>query len=161
LDGHFRPGPLPDGEYQLEVESFDPNGNPSGDQRYIITFKVINERTVTRVFNYPNPFSTDTRFVYTLTGDQEPEIFQIHVYTVSGRLIKVIDLKELGEAVVGNHITNYAWDGTDDYGDRLATGVYLYRVLLKMPGESTVRQVDTDGTEQYFSRGFGKMVIMR
>jgi len=168
----YKPGKLENGDYVLEVQSYDKKNNASGTMngvsnsmgnksaRYRIGFNVINESSITNVVNYPNPFSTSTRFVYTLTGTAEPEVFQIHIYTVSGRLIKVIDLKALGDIGFGNYITQYSWDATDDFGDRLANGVYLYKVKLKMPNNQSI-QLKTEHTEQYFSNGWGKMVLIR
>jgi hypothetical protein len=72
----------------------------------------------------------------------------------------VIDLKALGEVRIGRHLTAYAWDGRDDYGDRLANGVYLYRVILRMPGDAELKRRE-DGLESYFRSGWGKMVLMR
>ncbi|MEM7037670.1 MAG: hypothetical protein AAF570_11875, partial [Bacteroidota bacterium] len=89
---YFRPDRLEDGEYMLRVQGFDQSGNPAGKTEYEITFNVVNESAVSNVLNYPNPFSTSTRWVYTLTGAELPDIFEIHIYTISGRLIKVIDL---------------------------------------------------------------------
>ncbi len=158
---YFRPGPLEDGEYLLEVQAYDARRNPAGKTSYRIRFRVINESTITHVFNYPNPFSTSTRFVYTLTGSVLPEVFQIHIYTITGRLVKVIDLVELGEVSIGRHITNYAWDGTDENGDPLANGVYLYRVVIKMPEGKTLRINDPAENQRYFKGGWGKMYLMR
>ena len=87
-----------------------------------------------------------------------PEVFQIQIYTISGKQIKVIDLLEMGEVSVGRNITNYAWDGTDDFGDKLANGVYLYRTVVKMPNGYTERN---EGINQYFKNGWGKMYLMR
>ncbi|MCS7162760.1 MAG: C25 family cysteine peptidase [Bacteroidia bacterium] len=156
----FRPGHLEDGDYILSVEAFDKKRNRSGFLPYEVRFRVINQSTVTHVVNYPNPFSTSTRFYYELTGAVLPEVFQIHIYTVSGRLVKVIDLKALGEVRIGRHLTNYAWDGTDEYGDRLANGVYLYRVVLRMPEGHAIEQRE-EGMGRYFRGGWGKMVLMR
>ncbi len=156
----FYPGHLEDGEYLLEVQGKDKRENPSGKTNYAVRFQVINESTITDVVNYPNPFSTSTRFVYTLTGGVLPEVFKIYIYTVSGRLVKVIDLMETGDVRIGQNITNYAWDGRDEQGDLLANGVYLYKVVIKMPGESSLKKKDKD-TSEYFKNGFGKMYIMR
>lgn len=161
---YFYPGkdtPLEDGEYTLRVQGRDQNNNAAGkgENFYEIRFKVESKSTLTHVLNYPNPFSTSTRFVYTLTGMELPELFQIHIYTISGKQVKVIDLLELGDVHFGRNITNYAWDGTDEFGDQLANGVYLYRVVTKMPSETL--ELREEGTEQYFKNGFGKMVIMR
>lgn len=156
----FRPGRLEDGDYILSVEAQDKRYNRSGTKPYEIQFRIINESAITHVVNYPNPFSTSTRFYYELTGSVLPEVFQIHIYTVTGRLVKVIDLKALGEVRIGRHLTSYAWDGTDEYGDRLANGVYLYRVVLRMPGQASLARRE-DGLEGYFKSGWGKMVLMR
>ncbi len=160
----FFPGkitPLTDGNYTLRVQGRDQVGNTAAktEAYYEINFEVVSKSTVTQVLNYPNPFSTSTRFVYTLTGAETPELFQIHIYTISGKMVKVIDLLELGEAKVGKNITNYAWDGTDDYGDRLANGVYLYRVVTKYQGQQF--EMRDEGVDKYFNNGWGKMVIMR
>lgn len=156
----FRPGTLENGEYILGVEAFDKKRNRSGSVPYEVRFRIINESTISYVVNYPNPFSTSTRFYYELTGSVLPEVFQIHIYTVTGRLVKVIDLKALGEVRIGRHLTSYAWDGTDEYGDRLANGVYLYRVILRMPGEQAMERRE-EGLSSYFKGGWGKMVLMR
>ena len=37
---------------------------------------------------------------------------------------------------IGRNITDYKWDGTDQYGQKLANGVYLYRVLTNLNGKS-------------------------
>ncbi|MEM6634206.1 MAG: hypothetical protein AAF694_31305, partial [Bacteroidota bacterium] len=159
----FSPGldfALPDDTYTLRVQARDPSGNlaSSNGQFMELRFEVENDRTLTQVLNYPNPFSTSTRFVYTLTGEELPEVFQIQVFTLSGKQVKVIDLVELGDVHWGRNITEYAWDGTDEYGDPLGNGVYLYRTVVKFPSGFTLR---TEGTEEYFKSGWGKMYLMR
>ncbi|MDP5169612.1 MAG: transporter, partial [Bacteroidia bacterium] len=161
---YFYPGrmePLPDGVYALRVQGKDKRNNPSGRgaNLYEISFEVVSKSTVTRILNYPNPFSSSTRFVYSLTGAEMPEMFQIHIYTISGKMIKMIDLMELGDVHVGHNITEYAWDGTDEYGDQLANGVYLYKVFIRMPNEDL--ELRDTGTEQFFKNGWGKMYLMR
>ncbi|MCS7072952.1 MAG: C25 family cysteine peptidase, partial [Bacteroidia bacterium] len=156
----FRPGTLPDGYYRLEVMGRDKSGNASGTVNYMIKFRVINESTITNIVNYPNPFSTSTRFVYTLTGSDLPEVFKIQIFTITGKFVKEIDLRETGDVFIGTHITNVAWDGTDEYGDRLANGIYLYKVLLRMPNQQTIKLEDAE-TKQFFNNGYGKMYLMR
>ena len=50
-------------------------------------------------------------------------------------------------------------DGKDQYGDRLANGVYLYRVITKLHGED-IENRET-AADQYFKKGWGKMYLMR
>lgn len=147
------------GTYQLRVQARDASDNLSGMNDYQIEFQIINESTITHVFNYPNPFSTSTRFVFTLTGNQIPDDFNIDIYTVSGKLVRRIEMNELGPIYVGRNVTEFAWNGTDEFGDQLANGVYLYKVTIKINGEKVdLRNTDADG---FFKKGWGKMYLMR
>ena len=57
-----------------------------------------------------------------------PDEIKIQILTVTGRVVREITEDELGPIQIGRNITEYAWDGTDEFGDRLANGVYLYTV---------------------------------
>lgn len=149
-----------DGVYQLLVQAEDASGNQSGDVDYKVNFEVINEQMISNVLNYPNPFSTSTQFVYTLTGSEIPEYFKIQIMTVSGKIVREITQDEIGPLKIGTHRTDYRWDGTDEYGDKLANGVYLYRVVTKKSFGEDYEKYNT-GTDSFFEKGFGKMVIMR
>src|SRR5690606_34169535 len=59
---HYRPVLERDGRYTLTVQAHDLSMNASGDQDYRVSFEVINRPTITEVLNYPNPFTTNTRF---------------------------------------------------------------------------------------------------
>lgn len=155
----YRPEYVVDGTYKLRVEAIDRSGNKSGSVSYDINFEVINKSTITEVLNYPNPFSTSTRFVFTLTGSEIPETFKIQILTITGRVVKEISRADLGVIRIGKNVSEYAWDGTDDYGDKLANGVYLYKVQTRLNG-SEIEKRNTSA-DQYFKKGFGKLVIMR
>ncbi len=148
-----------DGKYTLMVQAMDRSRNASGSQNYQVQFEVNNKPSVTNVMNYPNPFSTSTRFVFTLTGSEIPEVFTIRIMTITGKVIREITRAELGNLHIGRNISDYAWDGKDDFGDKLANGVYLYQVITRLNG-STVEKAST-GADKYFVKDIGKMVIMR
>ncbi len=148
-----------DGDYTLFVQAEDATGNQSGDLDYKVTFKIINGQMISNILNYPNPFTTSTRFVFTLTGTEMPDDIKIQIMTVSGTVVREIMMDELGPLNIGNNITDFAWDGTDQYGDRLANGVYLYRVIAKLNGQDIENY--NNNTNQYFDKGFGKMYLMR
>ncbi len=149
-----------DGMYELIVQAQDVTGNQSGDIDYKINFEVITKKSISNILNYPNPFSTSTQFVYTLTGDETPHHFKIQILTVSGKIVREITEQELGPLKVGTHRTDYTWDGTDEYGQRLANGVYLYRVVAKNIDGEDFEKYETN-TTQFFKNDFGKMVILR
>jgi len=148
------------GEYRLVVQARDAGGNASGDSDYRITFRVERRPMLSRVLPYPNPFSTATRFVYTLTGLEVPADYRIQVFTISGRLVRELGPAELGPLRIGTHRTDGAWDGTDAFGDRLANGVYLYRVLIEAPPGAAYEHYATPA-DRFFEKGFGKVVILR
>ena len=151
----YRPSLVNDGKYMLTVQATDLSANVSGDKDYKIGFEVINRSTITEVLNYPNPFTTSTRFVFTLTGSTVPTYMKIQILTVTGKVVREVKMHELGPLRVGRNMTDYAWDGTDEFGDRLARGVYLYRVITQINGED-IEYRATDAAS-YFTKGFGKM----
>lgn len=148
-----------DGIYELIVQAKDKSDNQSGSIDYRIEFEVINKSTITEVLNYPNPFSSSTRFVFTLTGSEIPQQFRIQIMTVTGKVVRNIGPEEIGPIHIGRNITEYAWDGKDDYGDPLGNGIYLYRVMTQLNG-SSIEKHETNA-DQYFVKGFGKMYLMR
>lgn len=149
-----------DGSYSLTVQAEDATGNQSGDLDYKVNFEVINKKSISNLLNYPNPFSTSTQFVYTLTGDEIPQQMMIQIFTISGRIVKEINQNELGPLKIGTNRTDYTWDGTDDYGNKLANGVYLYRVVAKNANGEDFESFG-NSTDRFFKNGFGKMVILR
>jgi hypothetical protein len=148
-----------DGKYQLMVEAVDASRNKSGELNYLINFEIINRSTITEVMNYPNPFTTATRFVFTLTGSEIPDEFHIRIMTISGRIVREITKEELGPIRVGRNITEFVWDGTDQFGDRLANGIYLYKVFTSISGERIEKR--STEADDFFKKGWGKMVLMR
>lgn len=147
------------GKYTLFVQGSDESGNLSGDLEYRITFEVIHESMITYMMNYPNPFSTCTRFVFTLTGSEVPDEMIIQIMTVSGKVVREITEDQIGTIQIGRNISEYAWDGTDEYGDPLANGVYLYTVKAQINGED-IKHMET-GADTHFKKEFGKMYIIR
>ena len=156
----FRPTLGINGTYSIEVVGQDRSSNFAGAVSLRQEFEVINEQMVANVLTYPNPFTTQTRFVYTLTGNTPPEVFRIQIMTVSGRIVRDIDLAANETLKIGTHQTDFTWDGTDEYGDLLANGVYLYRVIIADDSGNALEKYDTN-TDRFFARDMGKVVILR
>ena len=156
-----------DGTYQLIIHAQDKTGNPAGNADYSISFDVYNKPMISNMFNYPNPFTTSTAFVFTITGSQLPQNIRIQILTITGKIVREITQAELGPLHIGRNITEFKWDGTDQYGQKLANGVYLYRVLTNLNGNALSKfpTYDAGGnevnTDKYFNKGYGKMYLMR
>jgi hypothetical protein len=84
---------------------------------------------VTRLLtNYPNPFNPSTTLRYEVSV---PSQVQLRIYDIRGRLVKAYPLRQVG---AGQHLE--AWNGVDDRGRRVASGVYLYEMVTSENRES-------------------------
>jgi hypothetical protein len=155
----YRAPNLLSGDYMLNVKVKDASGNFSSEMGYTINFKIIQEASISNIYPYPNPFSTKMKFVYTLTGSEVPDYMKIQILTVSGKVVREISQYELGSIRIGNNISEFTWDGTDEYGDLLANGVYLYRVVAKINGKD-IEHRETAG-DKFFNQGYGKIYLAR
>lgn len=155
----YRPAFTRDGIHRLLVQARDKSGNLSGGADYRIEFEVILRPTISEVLNYPNPFSTSTRFVFTLTGPEVPDEWKIQVMTIGGRVVREVNQEEIGPLRIGRNITEFAWNGTDEFGDPLANGVYLYRVVARLRGQDL--ELRQDSGRSFTEKGFGKMYLLR
>ena len=145
-----------EGIYKLIVNGEDINGNPSGSYDYSISFAIKLENRISNILPYPNPFINQCRFLYTVSGSIIPESLKIVIFSTSGRVVREITRSELGELQVGTHLTDFVWDGTDEYGDKLANGIYLYRIVTKDS------EIDiSDQITPYFEKAIGKITILR
>src|SRR3989339_97081 len=70
--------------------------------------------------NYPNPFNLSTTIPVSMPVQSEVEI---SVYNIIGNQIKTIYKGTLGS---GKHW--FRWDGTDDKGNIISSGIYFYRL---------------------------------
>lgn len=159
---NFKPYFAEDGEYELILTGKDRSENAAGAIEYRIIFEVINKPMISNMLNYPNPFTTSTAFVFTITGSEVPQNIKIEIMTITGKIVREITKDELGPLQIGRNITEFKWDGTDQYGQKLANGIYLYRVVTNLNGKSLDKyKSQSDKTDKYFNKGYGKMYLMR
>jgi hypothetical protein len=115
---------LEPGQHTITVKAWDVNNN-SSDVRISFRVQAAETPLVKRLYNYPNPFSTSTEFM--LEHNQSCEVMdvQIQIFTISGRLVKTLQNQVNTQ---GFTTRGLFWDGRDDFGDKLANGVYIYRL---------------------------------
>jgi hypothetical protein len=118
---------LPEGRHTLKLKLWDIYNNSSEAYTEFIVAASAS-LALSRVLNYPNPFTSRTSFMFEHNRPCSNLDVQIQVYTVSGRLIKTINRTIACEGYRSDDID---WDGRDDFGDPLGRGVYVYRLKIK------------------------------
>lgn len=70
--------------------------------------------------NFPNPFNPSTKIDYTLARKSHVEL---EVYNVLGQRVKTLvdDVREAG-------VWRVTWDGDNDFGTQVASGMYFYKL---------------------------------
>ena len=135
---------LSEGLHTLTVKAWDVANN-SGTSSVRFRVGSSGETQMEQLGNYPNPFSTSTRFRFEHNHPNEEMKAEIAIYNVSGGLVR-----RISETFVptGSHSQELVWDGTSDGGALLPSGVYVYRLFI-----STSKTTE--------AAGYQKLVITR
>lgn len=131
------------GDYKIKVKAWDVFNNLSTQEAY---FSVVNSSTgitIRDVYNYPNPFSTNTTFTFQHNIPSAINV-KIKIYTIAGRLIKEIEDRDQL-----NKFVRIPWDGRDEDGNNIANGTYLYKLVVE----------SADG--QYKDNILGKLAVIK
>ncbi|WP_456428768.1 C25 family cysteine peptidase [Rhodocaloribacter sp.] len=147
-----------DSTHTLVVRVADASGNEAEGSPYQVHFRTASRLLVEKVYPYPNPMNRFTVFAFRLIGADASQIedFRLRIYTITGRLIREFNLvrnpslTEAGGLRIGWN--KVRWDGRDTDGDRVATGVYLYKVLVR------ARDADADFNQ---ATDVEKLVVIR
>jgi hypothetical protein len=75
--------------------------------------------------NFPNPFNPFTNIRYQVSGIERVAVI-IEVFDIRGRLVRTL-LDGSREFGAGNH--SVEWDGRDDNGEAVSSGLYFYRMI--------------------------------
>lgn len=138
---------LEPGHHTLSLRAWDVLNN-SGETTLDFVVTDTEELVIRNVFNYPNPTTGPTRFVFEhnqIPGT--PVKVHVRVYTLAGRPVRTLESEELLSAGP----MQISWDGLDDDYARLAPGVYLYRL-----------RAETAGTEvQHIAEIIEKLAVVR
>jgi hypothetical protein len=108
------------GPHTLRVAASDLHGNTARTQA--VAFEVEDRFDLEFLGNHPNPFKRETVFAYRLTN--RADRIQLRVYTVSGKRIRVFDDADMASP----DYHEVTWDGTDEWGEPVANGVYFFRL---------------------------------
>ena len=99
--------------------------NYSAHEAYFTVVAADGGIAIRDVYNYPNPFSSNTTFTFQHNIAGAINV-KIKVYTIAGRLIKQIEQNDLL-----NKFIRMDWDGRDEDGNSIANGTYLYKMIVE------------------------------
>jgi hypothetical protein len=85
--------------------------------------------------NHPNPFNPQTTISYDLPASSKPERVRLWIIDISGRMVRTLVDEEQGG---GSY--RVEWQGRDDRGEAVSSGVYFY-VLDVAGGERRTRKL--------------------
>jgi hypothetical protein len=134
---------LSEGPHSVSFKVWDVFNNSSLVETDFIVAKSA-KLALDRVFNYPNPFTTNTNFYFQHNQCCTGLNVQVQIFTVSGKLVKTIEQFVRTEGFISESIF---WDGLDDFGDKIGKGVYVYRL----------KAIDSNGSK---ADKFEKLVIL-
>jgi hypothetical protein len=83
--------------------------------------------------NYPNPFNPTTTITFQLA---EKQAVTLTIYDIHGKLVKTLVDEELG---TGYH--SLVWNGDDERGTLVESGIYIYRLMGNGVSEERVMTV--------------------
>ena len=129
---------LPPGKHTLTLKAWDVANNSS---ERAIEFNVVEDQDIIidNVVNYPNPFTSNTEFVFQHNQAGIPLDVKIEVFTVSGKLVKSIDKVVVNQGFLSRDIR---WDGRDRYGDKIGKGIYVYKVQVRSRNGSSAEKYE-------------------
>jgi len=129
---------LAEGKHTLTLRAWDVLNNVS---ETTIDFEVVNNQNIEikHVLNYPNPFTTSTQFFFEHNRPNAPLVAWIQIMTISGKVVKTIIQNQQSTGYRSDPIH---WNGLDDFGDKLAKGVYIYKLKVIAPDGSSAEKIE-------------------
>ena len=120
-----------DGIYVLKIVAKDKSGNLAGGETYAQRFKIQAQTDLVQVVPYPNPFTTETRWIFTADQNGYLPKLQLSLYQANGQRIRLWDNSALQAKTTGNRVWEFTWDGRSDAGGMAAPGLYFYTVEMQ------------------------------
>ncbi len=129
---------IPEGNHTLTFKVWDVKNNSSTVTNDFVVAK-DEELALKMVLNYPNPFTTNTKFFFEHNRNCEDLKVIIQIFTISGKVTKSINRTINCEGFRNEGIV---WDGRDDYGSKLGRGVYLYKIAVTDKDNKMVEKIE-------------------
>ncbi len=127
---------LSDGPHQITMKVWDIYNNSTDAT---IDFIVVSsaEFGFQHLFNFPNPMKDQTTFSWETNQVNQQLEMEIRIFTLTGSLIKTLRQTIYS---TGFRATSIQWDGTQDDGRKISTGLYVYQAQMMIP-DGTARRI--------------------
>ena len=120
---------LDPGLHTINFKAWDVFNNSSSSEIQFLVHDQNDKLIISNVLNYPNPFVNYTEFWFNHNSSDVLDVL-IQIFTVSGKLVKTIS-QQTNLSGSSSLSRDVIWDGRDEYGDRLAKGVYVYKLRVR------------------------------
>lgn len=126
---------LSEGHHNIKVKVWDVYNNSAEGYTEFLVAK-SEKLAIKSLINYPNPFSTRTKFLFEHNKQGEELTIDVDIYSTDGKLIK-----SLNTFVPAADATfdGLEWNVESDYGNNIAQGIYLFRIKVRS-GNDTVEE---------------------
>ena len=95
--------------------------------------------------NYPNPFNPETWIPYHLAHDAD---VQVTIYDTKGAMVRQLDLGHQPAEYYTAQTKAAYWDGRNESGESVASGVYFYQLRAGRSGLSVPHRRDYTATKR-------------
>ncbi len=120
---------LGNGRHEITVKVWDVyNNSATGVIEFVVADR--DEFVLQHLINYPNPMKDQTTFCWETNQSDRPVEVELRIVALDGRPVKIFR-----ETIVpsGFRTATIRWDGTQDNGRKISSGLYLYSVQLTLP----------------------------
>jgi len=92
------------------------------------------------VFNYPNPAKSDSTTIRYYCRYSDPEA-EIKIYNIAGELVRKVGDSEINRDGTDPRIYRFLWDCKNSSGKKVASGIYIYMVVVKEKSSGATKKV--------------------
>jgi len=117
---------LSQGSHNLTLKAWD-NYNNSSEKTINFIVGEGNKFILKNLFNYPNPFRTETHITAEHNRPDNELSVTINIYTLGGKIIKIL---KVTVPPTGYTLPPIVWDGNDNGGMKVGKGIYPYTVSV-------------------------------
>ncbi|MBT7807791.1 hypothetical protein HN766_19975, partial [Candidatus Poribacteria bacterium] len=107
---------------------FSVTADNAGARQFTVTIPIVAPEVVAEtalLANYPNPFNPETWIPFDLS---EAADVTVSMYDARGVVVRRLDLGRLAPGVYRRRSTAAYWDGRNDFGERVSSGMYMYEL---------------------------------